>query len=134
MQQENYCKSADKPWRREGLTAPLGALLADIQTPDDVEITLRRHSAQIIQKATPAADHHQQATPTSEILLVLAQMLGELADPCRQDGDLNFGRTGVAIAPAIFPDECLLALSGNSHRKPRFLCFGRFLRPAAPAG
>ena len=38
-------------------------------------------------------------------MLVDAQMLGQLVDTGSQDGDLNLGRTGVALVGRVFQDD-----------------------------
>ena len=73
-------------------------LLADVETANDVEVTLRIDLFQVIQQATPAADQHQQAAPAGEIPLVTLQMLGQSVDPRRQNGNLDFGRARVVVA------------------------------------
>src|SRR4051812_40769057 len=90
-------------------------LLADFQTADDLEISLRIDVLEIVQKAAPSADHHQQATPAGVVLLMRPQVLGQLADTRGQDGDLHLGRSGVAFATPVVPDKALLAVFGH-HR------------------
>jgi hypothetical protein len=48
---------------RESYLRPLAPLLADIETANDVEISLRIHLFQVIQQATTATHHHQQTPP-----------------------------------------------------------------------
>src|SRR5262249_46602625 len=59
---------------------------------------------------------HQQAAARVVVLLVLAQMLGELADPRRQQRDLHLGGTGVVLASAVLLDDLLLLLDGERHQ------------------
>ncbi len=54
-----------------------GALLADLQSPNDVEVSLRIHSFEVIQQATTPADHHQQPTAAGEVFLMRLEMFGE---------------------------------------------------------
>src|SRR5215207_5989673 len=52
------------------------------------------------------------------VLLVGAQMLGEVVDPLGQHGDLDLGRTGVRVALAELRDQLLLALARKgAHRR-----------------
>src|SRR5262245_28752430 len=59
------------------LQAP-GCLLADFQTPQQVEIELGIDPLDVIQQPPPPTDHPQQATPTGVVLGVQLQMLGHL--------------------------------------------------------
>ena len=69
--------------------------LADVETTNDVEVSLRIDLFQVIQQPTPATHHHQQAPPTGVVLLVRSQVLRQIANPGRQNGDLHLGRAGV---------------------------------------
>ena len=55
------------------------------------------------------------------VLLVALEMLGEIGDALGEEGNLDFGRTGVAFLGAVFLEEFRLALSRNRHRVP--FCF-----------
>src|SRR5438046_3476286 len=44
------------------------------------------------------------------------EMVGQIADPFRQDRDLDLGRTGIALLDGIFADERLFALGSDRHR------------------
>ena len=59
---------------------PVHQLLADIETPNDIEIALRIDPFQVIQQTPAATDHHQQTAPAGVVLLVRAQVLGDVAD------------------------------------------------------
>ena len=39
------------------------------------------------------------------VLLVHLEMLGELLDPLREEGDLDFGRPGVRFVEPVLPDQ-----------------------------
>ena len=51
-----------------------------------------------------------------------AQVLSQLADPRREDGDLNLRRSRVGVVTAIFLDELSSVFSGDSHRDAHPLC------------
>ena len=85
-------------------------LLADFETPNDVEVTLRINSLEIVQQAPPATDQHQQTSPTGEVLLVRPKVLGQPVDPGRENGDLDLGRAGIFVAPPKLPNQLLLPL------------------------
>jgi hypothetical protein len=90
-------------------------LLTNSEPRDNVEITLRVYLAQVIQQPSPTADHRQQATPRGVVLFVLPHVLGQVVNPCRQDGDLNFRRSGVRLVPFEFEDYFLFPLFGDRH-------------------
>ena len=52
------------------------------------------------------------------ILLMASGVLGQRVDPGRQNGNLDFRRTGVVAVPLIRPNQFLLPLFGNSHLLP----------------
>ena len=58
---------------------------------------------QVVQQPPAAADQHQQATAGMEILRVGLQMLGQVADPLGQQGDLDLRAAGVVGAVAYSP-------------------------------
>src|SRR5688572_27352517 len=49
------------------------------------------------------------------VLLVRAQMLGELVDSRGEQGDLDLGGSGVGIGTPVLGDDLLLLLSGKAH-------------------
>ena len=55
---------------RAAMRSDGGFLLADVETTNDVEVSLRIDRFQVVQQPTPATHHHQQAPPTGVILLV----------------------------------------------------------------
>jgi hypothetical protein len=64
-------------------------LLADLQPPNDVEIPLRRDSLEIIKKLASAAHHHEQTATTRKVLGVLLEVVREMRNPPREEGNLN---------------------------------------------
>jgi hypothetical protein len=100
-------------------------LLADVETPNNVEVTLRGNLLEIVQQAPPATDQHQQPSPTGEVLLVRPKVLGQPVDPGRENGDLDLGRAGILPAAPKLPNQLLLPLSGNGHLLPRLIHLGR---------
>ena len=90
-------------------------LLADIQTPDDVQVAFGINLFQIIQQSTTTTHHHQQATAACMILLVRPHMLSQAIDPSRQDRNLHLWGTRIGIAPAVARDHFLLSFFRNRH-------------------
>lgn len=78
-------------------------LLTDAQTPDRIEIALRIHIAEIIQKATTTADQCKQTSAARIVFLVRPHMFRQVVNPSRQDRNLDLRRAGVLL--------CMLKLS-----------------------
>ena len=57
---------------------------------------------EIIQETPPQADHAKQTTARAVVLHIFLQMIGEVVDMIRQQGDLNIGRAGVALMQLKF--------------------------------
>lgn len=106
-------------------------LLTDIETTNDVEVTLRIDLLEVIQQPSPATDQHQQAAPARKVPLVTLQMSGQTVDSGRQNGNLDLGRSSVGRAALEFADQFCLPLFGNSHLLPRLLDL-RLARDASP--
>lgn len=79
-------------------------LLSDVEPTNNVEVTLWIDLFEVIQQPSPTTDHHQQASPTGEVLFMTVHMLGQGVDPCRQDGNLNFRRARIGIATLVLAD------------------------------
>jgi hypothetical protein len=79
-------------------------LLADVETANNVEVTLRIDLLEVIQQPSPATDQHQQAPPTRMVSLVTLQVLGQTVDPGGQNGDLDLGGAGIGLGPPVLPD------------------------------
>ena len=99
-------------------------LLTDVETPNDVEVTLRIHLLEIVQQAPPATHQHQQASPRGEVLLVRPKVLSQPVDPGRQNRDLDFRRARVLVTPPKLPNQIGLPLLRNGHLLPRRLHLG----------
>jgi hypothetical protein len=61
------------------------------------------------------ANQLQQASPGMVIVFVFAQMLIELANPRRQERNLNFGRAHVFVMDTELPNNFGLTLSGQHY-------------------
>ena len=92
----------------------------------------------VLQQATTLTDELHEATASVVVLLVLLQVLGEVLDAVRHDGDLNLGGTGIAFALAVLGDEGLDSLfvdrtSGCSHCSTFLGTQGAIARPLRAA-
>ena len=64
-----------------GAASRLDASAPQAQPLDQRLVAALVVTAQIIEQATPLTNHHQQAAPRGEVLLVRLQMLGQVDDP-----------------------------------------------------
>src|SRR5690606_33085138 len=103
---------------------------------DQRAIALNVAVLQIAKQAAALADELEQPAATVEIVGVVLKVARDVVDPLGQQRDLNFRRTGVALAPAKAFDDLDLAVCGECHvyRSPcvRY-CFKIVVR-AAPGG
>lgn len=71
------------------------SLLTDAEFADNVAVTIGVNLLQVIQEAAALAYEHEQTAARSVILLVGLEMLRQLSDALRKDGDLNLWTPGV---------------------------------------
>lgn len=64
-------------------------LSAQAETCDQLSISLDIFTLEVVQQAAALADHHQQATPAVVIVLVSAEMIGQMVDAVAQEGHLD---------------------------------------------
>ena len=82
----------ESPEKRETPT-----LAAELQTFKQLLVLLEVVSLDIVEKLAPAAGHGDEAAAAVEILAVGPQVIGEVIDPLRQQGNLDFRRPGVGV-------------------------------------
>src|SRR5271169_182826 len=75
---------------------PGETLLTNAQFLNDVFVALGIVGLQVVEQATPLADHHQKATPGRVVVLVGLEVLRQLSNPLAQNRDLHLGTAGVA--------------------------------------
>jgi superfamily II helicase len=68
-------------------------LLSNIQSADQIQISLRIMLANIIQQGSPLANHSQKAASARVISGCTSHVLGHSVDTLRQHGNLHIGRT-----------------------------------------
>src|SRR5690606_18834120 len=71
---------------------------------------------EIVKQAAALRHQSKQATARMVVLLVALEVLGQVLDALRKDGDLHLGRTCVALDGGILCHQFLLAFGGNRHR------------------
>lgn len=69
--------------------------LAQLELLSDCLVTVYVGGVEVIQQPAPLANHHEQATAGTMILLVLLKVLGQVVDALSQQRNLHIGRTGV---------------------------------------
>ncbi len=72
------------------------ALLAQAEFFNQRAIRIRVAALQVVQQLAAAADHAQQAATRVVVLLVGLEVVGQFIDAGREQGNLDFRRTGIA--------------------------------------
>ena len=72
-------------------------LAAEFQAFKQLLVFLEVMSLDIIEKLAATAGHGDQAAAAVEILAMCPQVISEVSDPLREQGDLDFRRSGVGI-------------------------------------
>src|SRR5690606_14466654 len=82
---------------------------------DDRLVAVRILPLQIVEQATTLADDLQQTTPRVVVLLVGLEVLGEVANPLREECDLHLGRARVPFLARVLGDDLLLPILQECH-------------------
>src|SRR5689334_12851166 len=85
-------------------------LLTRAELRDEIGVTRLVLAAEVIEQRPALVDHHQKAAARVIVLRVGLEMLGQRVDAVGEDRNLDFGRTGVALAAAMILDQRSLAL------------------------
>src|SRR5215212_7606450 len=93
------------------------ALPAKAELADQRAVPLQVLPLEVVEEAAAAANEHQQATARMVIVLVRAQMLGEVVDAAREHRDLDLGGPGVGPVLAEAGDELALFLCSQGHMR-----------------
>ncbi|CCB67968.1 protein of unknown function [Hyphomicrobium sp. MC1] len=86
-------------------------LAADAVFLDDLLIAGVVLGLDVVKELAALADHLEQATARMVVFLVRLEVLGQLVDAMRQDGDLDFRRAGVVGLRGIVFDDSRLGLT-----------------------
>ncbi len=95
-------------------------LPTDAKLLDDGLVTIDITGLDIVEQPPALADDLQQTPATVMVLLVDFEVLGQVRDPLGQDGNLNLGRTGIAVMTLVAADNLLLFFS-YEHAHTSFL-------------
>src|SRR3954470_21876979 len=93
-------------------------LAAQAELLDEGAIALEILPLKVVQEAAAAADELQQATTRVVVVLVTAQVLGELVDALCQHRDLHLRRAGVGLVFAELLNVLQLLFLGEGHPSP----------------
>src|SRR6476646_3325359 len=91
------------------------ALAAQAQLLDQRAVALQIVPLHVGQQPAPPADQLEQAPAGMVVVLVHLHVLGELADPLCEQGDLHLRRAGVGGACPELADQLLLLFLGERH-------------------
>jgi len=86
------------------------ALLAKLQLLGHGLVAVQVYRLEVIQETPPLADHHQQPTTRTVILLILLKMLGEMIDTLGEQSNLHVCRTGIALMELKITNRLCLGL------------------------
>src|SRR5579872_3209805 len=92
-------------------------LTTDAQALDQVLVSFRVTAFQVFQKAAAPRDHRQQSPAGMMIFTVRLEMILELQNALAQEGDLNFGRSGVRLVNAKGCNNLFLGIGLQSHSR-----------------
>src|SRR5690554_3815836 len=96
------------PTKRAAIEPLLSKTSAPETEPRDQRpVTLDVLSAQVVEQTATLADQHQQPAAAVVVVLVLAEVLGEVVDPFGQDRHLHLGRARVAVVVPEFGHDLL---------------------------
>src|SRR3954470_4847261 len=88
---------------------------AQAELADERAVALEVPLLQVVEQPPALADEHEQAAARVVVLLVLAQVLGEVVDALGEQGDLDAGIARVLGVVAELGDQLGLALLGQRH-------------------
>src|SRR6056297_4014315 len=77
-------------------------LAADAEAFDEVFVTTFVLTPEVVQQLTALRDHFQKTTAAVVVFLVGLEVLGQRGDTRGEDGNLYFGRAGVAVLGCVF--------------------------------
>lgn len=91
------------------------ALLAEAELLDGFKVVVAVGPLQVSQQAVATTHHRQKSATRMMVVLVPSEVLLKALDPIRQDGDLDFRRSGVRVVSSMVFSNFGLASDGNTH-------------------
>ncbi len=98
--------------RSVAVQRPAIGLLADAEFLNDGFVAFGIRLSEVIEQAATLAHHHEKTAPGGMVLLMRLKMLGQFANPCAQNGNLNFWRAGIVLVPPVLCNQGSFFLSG----------------------
>src|SRR3569832_640592 len=96
-------------------------LFAQTQLLDQVVVPRDVLLLEVREQAAALVDHHEEAAARMVVLVMVLEVLGQVADVLGEDCDLDFGGTGIALGLGVAGNDFLLLLGGNRHSlTPRY--------------
>jgi hypothetical protein len=86
---------------------PAGELLPDPQLLDDAPVSFHILFLHVIEKTTTLTDQFQESPPGMMVFFVRLEVLRQILDARRQQGNLNLRGARVVLVDLIFPDNAL---------------------------
>jgi hypothetical protein len=90
----------------------LASLLTDAQLLNDVFVAFGVGLSKVVQQAATPANHHEKTAPGGMVLLMRLKMLRQFTNPCAQDRNLDFRRTGIRVVSTVLVNQGGFFLSG----------------------
>jgi len=81
-------------------------LFPESQTFDYISVTFNIIIFNVVEQSSSLTYQLQKAAAGMMILFVRFKMLGQIFDPCTEQGNLNFGRTRILFMQSIFSNYC----------------------------
>jgi hypothetical protein len=110
------------PWQKKGgdsreWPSPpiINPLMSEAQVSDQLPIALQVCLPQVLQKSPPFPHHLEEAAAAVMVLLVGIEVIPEVVDSSRQEGDLDRSASPVSVMQLVFLDD-FLAIDGHSCR------------------
>src|SRR4051794_9098747 len=97
---------------------PALRLAAQAELLDQGAVALEILALQVVQEAAAPSDELEQAATRVVVVLVRAEVLGQLVDALGQHRDLDLGRAGVRLVLAELPDMLQLLFLREGHLSP----------------
>ncbi len=106
------------------------SLIPESEFLNDLAVSVDFRPLHVIEEAATGTNHLEQAAATVMVLLVRAEMVGEVVDALREEGYLHPGRTGVRfVRPVLLERPCVIESHVSNEDKLVEPCnLGQFVR------
>ena len=80
-------------------------LLTEAQSSDQIAIALDIVVFEVVQETTTTTDEHLKTTSAVVVVCIRFEVFGQNVDALGEEGNLNFGRTRIALVTTKFADD-----------------------------